>query len=113
MSKCQSNGVLGYRLDPNRFYNCNQCFIDRGIVGGNTASLYSGNLVDLESDLMGRTRPQSHCNSVQFRPGTIIQGVSCGKPKMEHLPVCSLIDYKPKACSKTYDVCGQMKKGKY
>lgn len=42
-----------------------------GVVGGNEASGIEGNRVDLESDLMGITRPTSWCNSKQHQPPRI------------------------------------------
>ena len=36
-------GSLGYLLQPEKFYNENECMINRGIVGGNAVSRISGN----------------------------------------------------------------------
>jgi len=47
----ESTSVLSWQLDPSRYYNCNQCRIEFGLVGGNNVSLHKGNLVDLESEL--------------------------------------------------------------
>ena len=110
----ESTGVLGYLLDPTKYYNHNPCFIEKGIVGGNAVSLYAKNMVDLESDLTGRTRAQTKCPSGMYLPGTIVQGTDsskcqcgafrslagpCGKPgcvqrKLVHLPSCNMINYK-------------------
>lgn len=39
-----------------------------GTVGGNNVSLISGNRVDLESDLLGITRPNTWCNYREHLP---------------------------------------------
>lgn len=113
----EGTGVLSYLMDPNKFYNCNPCRIELGVVGGNNVSLYDGNIVDLESDLRGQTRVASHCPSNKFLPGTIIQGsdvnqctpdecgvdglpcgdAKCRREKLVHLPSCQMVQYKPRA----------------
>lgn len=109
----ESTGVLSYLMDLNKFYNCNPCRIERGTVGGNTVSLYEGNIVDLESDLMGRTRHYTRCPTGKYVAGTVVQGkdankctpecgvdgLPCGRPqcrqeKLVHLPECKLVHYK-------------------
>lgn len=125
----ESASIFSYLMDSNKHYNCNPCFIERGVVGGNTASLYEGNMVDLESELSGRTRAATKCPSGQYLPGTIIQGqdvkqcgpddgadgLPCGnssvnKVKLLHLPTCSLVDYKPRPTdvgyTLDYPACG-------
>jgi len=108
----ESTSVLSYVMDPTKHYNCNPCYIDR-IPGGNTVSLYGGNIVDLESDLSGRTRAASKCPGNKYLPGTVIQGddkrqcsidcgvdgVPCGNPgckqdNLVHLPQCNMVQYK-------------------
>ena len=39
-----------------------------GIVGGNNVSLTKGNRVDLESDLLGITRPNTWCPGREYHP---------------------------------------------
>jgi hypothetical protein len=106
-------GILGYLMDPNKYYNNNPSFIEKGTVGGNTVSLYANNMVDLESDLTGRTRGATKCACGKFLPGTVVQGtvttsckpecgmygVPCGRrgcvqSKLVHLPQARLINYK-------------------
>ena len=63
----------------NRIWNC----------WGNGVSLYSGNLVDLESDLRGQTRIASDCPSTMFKP-------SVDKQLSQHLknqPSCQMQYY--------------------
>ena len=111
----ESTSTLSHLLDPSKYYNCHPCRINEGIVGGNTVSLYTGNLVDLESDLRGQTRYASKCPSLMFAPGTNVQGKSYGncpdncssknkgipcindcKKNLVHLPECTLIPQKPR-----------------
>ena len=117
----ESTSVLKYILDPSKYYNNNPCFIEKGIVGGNTVSLYSDNIVDLESDLSGRTRARTKCSAGKFLPGTIIQGrsacdmncgkngVSCGRRncihnKLIHLPKAKMINYQPKIKDRGFEL---------
>ena len=57
----ESVGTLEYTLDPIRYENCNKCRMELGVVGGSAVSHIQGNLVDLETDLMGITRKASLC----------------------------------------------------
>lgn len=117
----RSTSMLSYQLDPNKYYNCTPCRIEFGVVGGNNVSLYKGNMVDLSSELSGRTRGSSRCPSSQYLPGTIIQGrdvgscprasgegLPCGpvvtQDKLAHLPECSLIQYKARPSSVGYEL---------
>jgi|UniRef100_A0A6C0J7L0 hypothetical protein len=47
------NDSLNYALYDGKYYNSSKCRMELGLVGGNNVSLYSGNLVDLESNLLG------------------------------------------------------------
>lgn len=119
----EGTGVLSYLMDPNKFYNCNPCRIELGTVGGNNVSLYEGNMVDLESDLSGRTRVNTKCPSNKYLPGTIVQGrdsnectpesgvdgLPCGnaadrKKKLIHLPACQIVQYKPRPETVGYEL---------
>lgn len=117
----QNQGVLTHIMDPNKYYNCNPCRIDFGVVGGNTVSLYPGNLVDLESEFRGQTRQFGKCSSQKFQPGTIIQGqsgngckvpcatdglpcgsLSCRTENLKHLRECKMINYRARQADKGY-----------
>lgn len=115
----ESTGVLSYLMDPNKYYNCNPCRIELGTVGGNNVSLYDGNMVDLDSELSGRTRVNTHCPSGKFLPGTVVQSkdqFSCGPgdvdglpcqskdEKLVHLPPCNIVQYKPRPDGVGYEV---------
>jgi hypothetical protein len=77
--------------------------MELGIVGGTAVSHISGNMVDLENDLRGANRPQTHCPSYQYLPtdGNQVQGKEYIKPvghpvvdtNMNHLPNCQMIQY--------------------
>ena len=66
-----SSGPYNYALYNGKFENSSKCTIERNIIGGNHVSLYSGNLVDLESDLRGQTRIASKCPSRKYTPKTL------------------------------------------
>ena len=109
----ESVGTLAYVLDPSKYENCNKCRMELGILGGTNVSHIKGNLVDLETDLMGITRKASLCPAQKFtsncatgnmancQPGNIvIQGDTCGKQRTIdttplHLRSCNMIRYKP------------------
>jgi hypothetical protein len=82
-----SQGPMQYALYSGKYENSAKCRIEFGTVGGNGVSLYSGNLVDLESDLRGQTRLASLCPSKQYHPSN--QPV-----KLNHQPSCQ-IQYFP------------------
>jgi hypothetical protein len=85
----QSTGPLDYVMYTGKYENSAKCRIEFGTVGGNAVSLYSGNLVDLESDLRGQTRPASLCPSTKYNPNEKMQG------KLMHQPSCQF-QYYPK-----------------
>jgi hypothetical protein len=111
----ESTSVLSYLLDPSKFYNCNECRIEFGVVGGNAVSRTQHNIVELENDLRGQTRQYSQCPHKKYIPGTIIQGkanngckpgcgadglpcgsAACKNDNLRHLPACNMIQYKPR-----------------
>lgn len=102
----QSTSSLDYLLDPNKFYNCNQCRVDLGLFGGNNVSMVTDNQVDVESDLFGVTRQYSKCPERKYLPSCEgcdkNEGLPCGslsckqQEKKEHLPECHIIQYTPR-----------------
>ncbi len=84
----QSTSPLDYNLYTGKFENSAKCRIEFGTVGGNGVSLFSGNLVDLESDLRGQSRLQSNCPSTQYNP------LKAGRNDLKHQPACQ-IQYYP------------------
>ena len=84
----QSTSPLDYMLYNGKYENSAKCRIEFGVVGGNGVSLFSGNLVDLESDLRGQTRIASNCPSTMYQPPEIPE-------KLVHQPSCQM-QYYPK-----------------
>lgn len=85
----QSTSPLDYMLYTGKYENSAKCRIEFGVVGGNGVSLFSGNLVDLESDLRGQTRNASLCPSTMYNPH------NNQNSKMLHQPSCQM-QYYPK-----------------
>ena len=96
----QSTAPYYYTLDPNKFYNRNDCRVDLGVVGGNNVSLTKSNMVDKESDLFGINRPNSKCPERKFLPlpyGDELSGIQTPfHEPVDHLRECRMIDYAPR-----------------
>ena len=100
----QNDSSLDFVLDPIKFEHTKKCRNEFGLVGGTNVSHVKGNLVDLENDLRGQTRPMSSCSEYMYKPqdDNFIQSSNQFKcqinPKidttLEHLPSCQMIDYK-------------------
>ena len=86
----QSTSQLDYNLYNGKFENTAKCRIEFGTVGGNGVSLYSGNLVDLESELRGQTRLASQCSETLYKPSP-----NGPEKNLRHQPSCQL-QYYPK-----------------
>lgn len=96
---------LSYLLDPIKYENCNKCRHELGLVGGTAVGVPRGNMVDLENNLLGIDRPNTHCPSYKFMPrgDNIVQGREYIKPvnhpavdtTMLQLPACQMIQYAP------------------
>ena len=100
----ESTSPLDYALYTGKYENCAKCRIEFGVVGGNGVSLFSGNLVDLESDLRGQNRLLSKCQSTMYTPqckdcNNNNNGMPCSskecKQKLMHQPSCQM-QYYPK-----------------
>jgi hypothetical protein len=50
-----SDGIYGYHMDPTMYVRADRVMAPLGILGGNTVSTYQGSMVDLESNLSGRS----------------------------------------------------------
>ena len=98
----KSDDFFSYQMYDGKYDNQNKCRVDFGIVGGNDVSLYDGNMVDLESELRGQTRPGSLCSTYKYSP-TFKQPCFSGLPSGEldsnshfiSLPTCKFINYNP------------------
>lgn len=84
----QSSEPLQYVLDPIKFNHCKPCRHELGLVGGTAVSHVSANLVDLENELRGQTRPLTECPELKHTPKKT-------KKPMRHLPACQMIPYGP------------------
>jgi hypothetical protein len=93
-----------YQMYPGKFENTSKCRIELGVVGGNNVSIFSGNLVDLESDLRGQNRPASHCPKYKYSPdcaGSSNDGLPCRiQPNLVNLPSCQMFHYPSVVSSK-------------
>lgn len=100
----QSVAPISYTLDPIKYEHCGKCRVELGIVGGTAVSHINGNLVDLENDLRGQTRTNTHCPVYKYLPpsGNVIKGgPDIVKPvvhptidlNMKHLPPCQMVNY--------------------
>ena len=108
----ENAGTLEYTLDTVRYENCNKCRMELGLVGGTAVSHIQGNLVDLETDLVGITRKASLCPTNKFNSSCATQNIANCQPNnivykdtngnshvidtnKVHLPSCNMIRYKP------------------
>jgi hypothetical protein len=73
----QSRGMFSYTQMPVKFEHPKKCRNALGLVGGTEVSNISGNLIDLESDLLGITRVQSKCIARQYIPACPLGGEEC------------------------------------
>ena len=90
----ENRGSYNYVMYPGMFKNTSKCRIEQGIVGGNDVS-YTGNLVDLESELRGQNAVLSNCMDYSFDENRY--------PK-KHLPTCKLANYeRPSYPKPTYN----------
>ena len=102
----QSTSPLDYALYTGKYENTAKCRIEFGVVGGNGVSQFSGNLVDLESDLRGQTRNATLCPCKKYSPNCTSpncnnkgRGLPCSsgdcRIPMVHQPACQM-QYYPK-----------------
>ena len=100
----QSVAPLDYVLDPIKYEHCGKCRMELGVVGGTAVSHAKGNLVDLENNLFGIDRPNTHCPAYKYqgpRADGFVQGREYIKPvvhpavdtRMQHLRSCQMHDY--------------------
>jgi len=118
----ESTGTLAYMLNPLAHENKHKCRFELGLVGGNNVSITKGNIVDVESDLLGVTRKASLCPSRKFKnvcatsdvmdcqpDNIVIDGPGCNTPRevdtsMVHLPKCNMFRYKPISLPRALDL---------
>jgi len=99
----RNDAGLEYALYPGKFYNCSKCRMEFGTVGGNNVSLFSGNLVDLESKLKGIQKTNPKCNKEELR---------IANRDLISQSTCQLINYSQTVVpvGQNLDYCGYTKK---
>ena len=85
----ESTAPYDYALYTGKFENCAKCRIEFGTVGGNGVSLFSGNLVDLESELRGQTRIASLNPATMYNP----EKNKTNQTKLSHQASCQMQYY--------------------
>lgn len=95
---------LSYILDPVKYEHCQKCRHELGLLGGTNVGVPKGNIVDLENELFGINRPNTHCPSYKYAPreDSKVQGKEYIKP-VQHPEVdvstmqlrpCQMVDYR-------------------
>jgi len=101
----QSTGLLQFTMDPSKYYNCSDCMVNFGIIGGNNVSTTTGNMVDVESELLNITRQLSRCPERKYIPqckncakstGLPCDSSNCKNEKLSHLKNCDMFNYAPR-----------------
>ena len=110
----ENQGTLAYTMYPLKYESCKPCRNELGLVGGNNVSIIRGNLVDLENDLRGQTRPLTQpgqCPTKLYKPqpkSYIKVNDRYGKKTIDtrpkHLKSCQMFDYKHKVGPKTFNL---------
>lgn len=102
----QSVTPLSYHLDPIKYYRCDACRPELGIVGGNDVSIVS-DMVELENELYGINRPLTNCPEFKYTPvdsqSRYIKRCNPFKPtqpltvvdtQLRHLKPCQFVNYQ-------------------
>jgi hypothetical protein len=102
----ESVSSANFVLDPVKYEHVNKCRHEFGLLGGTNVSHVAGNLVDLENDLRGQTRPMTKCSGYKYTgpspDGAFVPGKEYIKPvvhpkidtSLRHLPSCQMIHYQ-------------------
>ncbi len=94
----ESVSHMDYNLDIVKYENCSKCRHERGLVGGTNVSHTHGNLIDLESNLMGIDRPTTKCPKYRYRPSSACHVQGKRQYKTESYPpvdICGTTDLPP------------------
>eukprot|EP00873_Tetraselmis_striata_P043811 jgi/Tetstr1/464075/TSEL_008880.t1 len=107
--------IFSHTVDINRFTHSDPCQHDRGVVAGNTTSTVGaqpvpdavhtawGEMIAVENDLRGQTRPVSRCPGYDYIPkkGVISSKTMYRNPQPDirtdnksDLASCQMIDYR-------------------
>lgn len=107
----QTTKPLGYMLYPAKVEHSSKCRNMLGLVGGNEVSNIRGNLVDLESELTGRTRDAGKCDVMLYKPSCPMTETDCQPAsisitergtghvrtidtRLGHQPACQMFGYR-------------------
>jgi hypothetical protein len=83
----ESTGALMYQLDPNRYYNCQECRPEQpGYIGTGVSISKKNTLVDVESDLKNITRRQTRDPKGKYLPCKKLDTKS-----LKNLPSCNIL----------------------
>ena len=123
----QSTSPLAYQLNPLKFENCFKCRNQLGLLGGQDVSLSTRNIVDVESDLSGRSHAPSRqaCGLYMPQPkngrkckheykdtGIPWDCQECQEEKI-HLRPCQMTQYRPRPVDVGYSIkqptCDELK----
>lgn len=107
--------IFSHTVDINRFTHSDPCYNDRGVIAGNTTSTVGsqpvpetvhqawGEMIAVENDLRGQTRPVSNCPGYDYLPkkGTI-SSKTMYRPRQPDIQTdrksalgsCQMIDYR-------------------
>jgi hypothetical protein len=66
----QSTSILGFIIAPEKYQHDQTCLNNLGLVGGSGQAKSMSSQVDLETELMGRTRTASSCPQYRYTPGS-------------------------------------------
>lgn len=64
----QSTAVFEHQMDLSKYHSCNKCFVPFGIVDAPSVAHTRGDLVDVDNELTGRTRPSTKCPHLKYMP---------------------------------------------
>jgi hypothetical protein len=90
-----TKNIIDYTLYNGKYNHTAKCLLDLGQDGSSGGSIFSGSLVDLESDLRGQTRKLSKCTNTLFQPkfGSCRSATAVGESvKLTHQPSCSFFN---------------------
>jgi hypothetical protein len=93
-----NTSILGYVLNEDRYEHPEKCHHRLGLLGGPSVSQVKGNLVDMESELLGITRLLSKCSTskakpLEQEPFIINDKTSPIDTTKNHLPTCQMFAY--------------------
>jgi hypothetical protein len=80
----ENSGITQRLMDPVKYNHPNPKFFEFGLLGGNTVSVQATNMVDLESELSGRSYYASKCPQMKWMDG---QSIECPSNNPDSFPI--------------------------